>query len=108
MIGWAGIARYGGVGDNLIASSVLRPLREKYGRVEVITQWPHHVIFENNPHVDKLSVHRPNEIPGNPLEAWIHWHRVRAKEYDFFVNLSHTVEVLKAFLPAHPVPTTKR
>ena len=98
--GWAGVARYGGVGDNLIASSVLAPLRKKYGRLEVITQWPHHVIFENNPYIDKLSVHKPGEIPGDTLEAWNRWHRVRGKEYDFFQNLSHTVEVLKAFLPA--------
>lgn len=97
---WACISRYGGVGDNLIASSVLAPLRTKYGRVEVITQWPQHVVFENNPHIDKLSVHKPGDIPGETLEAWARWHRVRAKEYDFFANLSHTVEVLKAFLPA--------
>lgn len=97
---WAAICRYGGVGDNLIAASVLAPLRKKYGRVEVITQKPQHVIFENNPHVDKLSVYSPGDIPGETLEAWSRWHRVRAKEYSFFANLSHTVECLKAFLPA--------
>ncbi len=97
---WAAICRYGGVGDNLIASSVLPALKKKYDYVEVITQWPQHVIFQNNPYIDKLSVHQPGEIPGESLEAWGRWHRIRAKEYEFFANLSHTVECLKALLPA--------
>ena len=97
---WACVARYGGIGDNLIVSSVLAPLRKKYGRIEVITQWPQHVVFENNPHIDKLSVHKPGDVPSETLEAWTRWHRVRSKEYEFFANLSHSVEVLKAFLPA--------
>lgn len=96
---WAAVCRYGGVGDDLIVSSVLKPLREKYGRVEVITQAPQHVVFENNPHVDKLSVHKPGDLPAESLEAWHRWHRIRAKEYAFFQNLSHTVECQMAFLP---------
>ena len=55
--GWAGVCRMGGVGDNLIAASVLRPLKEMGYKVEMITQRPHSVLYENNPFIDKLSVY---------------------------------------------------
>ncbi len=99
MTSWACIARYGGVGDNLIASAVLPALKKRYDRVEVITQVPQSCVFENNPFIDKLSVHRVGEIPGEDLVAWKRWHDVRAKEYAFFANLSHSLETLRAFLP---------
>lgn len=96
---WSCIARYGGCGDNIVASSVLAPLRKKYGHVEMITQRPYHVVFENNPFIDKLSVYDQGAISTDPL-VWKSWHDVRAKEYAFFANLSHSMETLRAFLPA--------
>ncbi len=97
---WACVARYGGVGDNIIVSAVLPALKKKYGHVEVITQTPQHVVFENNPFIDKLEVYEPGDVPGETAEAWKRWHDIRAKGNDFFVNLSHSVETLHAFLPA--------
>ena len=97
---WATVARYGGVGDNLVASSVLPGLRARYDRVEVISQAPQSAVFENNPHVDKLSVYRRDEIPA---QGWQEWHRIRARENGpdgLFVNLSHSMETLLAFVPA--------
>jgi ADP-heptose:LPS heptosyltransferase len=91
-MGWAGLCRYGGVGDNLIVSSVFKAVREKYGRLEVISQAPQSCVFENNPYIDKLSVHRPGEVPGESAEAWARWHAIRAREYDFFAHLSHSVD----------------
>jgi len=93
---WAGIARFGGIGDNLIAAAVLPGLRARYGRVEVITQRPQHVVFENNPFIDKLSVYSPGDIPGGDSDAWQGWFATRAKEYAFFANLSHSCETLRA------------
>jgi ADP-heptose:LPS heptosyltransferase len=101
-MGWACIARYGGIGDNLIASSVLAPLRAKYGHVEVISQSPQSCVFENNPHIDKLSVHKPGDIPCPDLDTWHAWHRIRAKEYDFFEHLSHTCEADLAMMRGQP------
>lgn len=97
---WAGVARFGGIGDNLVASAVLAPLRKKYGRVEVISQLPYSCVFENNPYIDKLSVHKEGEIPGESAEAWHRWHNVRAKEYDFYIHLSHSMESMVALFPA--------
>ena len=94
---WACIVRMGGMGDNLIASSVLPGLKQKYDRVEVITRAPNHVVFENNPHIDKLTVWPENERITDPLE-WARALGRRGAEYDFFAHLSHTCEVSLAFM----------
>ena len=95
--GWAGFLRCGGIGDNLVASSVLPGLKKRFGHVEVITQEPQHVVFENNPYIDKLSVHKPEDIKAEGVADW-NW--IRAKEFEFYVNLSHTMEFTLAFFPA--------
>lgn len=95
---WACIARMGGVGDNLIASSVLPGLRKKYGRVEVITSKPQHVVFQNNPHIDKLSVREQGDPNWGDGHSWQAWFQSRAKEYAFFSNLSHTCETMRCFI----------
>jgi ADP-heptose:LPS heptosyltransferase len=95
--GWAGVSRCGGIGDNLVASSVLPGLKKRFGHVEVITQEPYHVIFENNPFCDKLSVHKEGDIKAEGVADW-NW--IRAKEFEFYVNLSHTMELTLAFFPA--------
>jgi FkbM family methyltransferase len=96
--GWAGIARLGGIGDNLIAASVLRPLKAKGYKIDVITAMPQGVVFENNPFVDKLSIKEPKDIPGG--QGWQDWFRSRGNEYDAFANLSHSCEVSLALVPS--------
>jgi len=88
---WAGIARFGGVGDDLIAASVLRPLKQLGYMVEVISSDKDpSTVFLNNPFIDKLSLKSDGDIPGG--DDWQQWFAKRAKEYDLFVNLSHTCE----------------
>jgi len=93
--GWVCIIRTGGIGDNLIAASVLRPLHAQGYRIEVITQQPQSVLFENNPFIDKLSVRKPGDLPAD-YKAWSEYWRLRAPEYAKLVNLSHSVEHLHA------------
>jgi FkbM family methyltransferase len=94
---WAAIYRAGGVGDNLIAGAVLPGLKQKYDCVEVITGGPMVSVFENNPYIDKLSVQAQTLDPQNWLDFLKAFH-ARADEYDFFANLSHTVEASGALL----------
>jgi ADP-heptose:LPS heptosyltransferase len=91
---WAGIARMGGLGDNLVAASVLRPLKRLGYMTEVITSELAHVVFHNNPHVDKLSVKRDDDIPKGP--DWQKWFVARSREFDLFAHLSHSMEVRHA------------
>ena len=94
---WATICRFGGLGDNLITSSVL-PLLAKDYNIEVISQEPHSAVFENNPHISKLSVRKAGDIAGDGL-AWQKWFVDRAKEVKLLVNLSHSCETMLAFVP---------
>ncbi len=96
---WCGVTRLGSIGDDLIASSVLPLLARDY-HVDMICQKPHHVVFQNNPHISKLTAldegHCP---PGTGLE-WQEWWERKAREYDKFVQLSHSIEIGSAVLPA--------
>jgi ADP-heptose:LPS heptosyltransferase len=94
MKGWAGVARLGGLGDNLVAASVLRPLKRLGYMTEVITSELAHVVFHNNPFLDKLSVKTEKDIPQG--ENWQKWFVSRAKEYEVFAHLSHSMEVRHA------------
>ena len=89
---WAGIARFGSIGDNLIVSSVLPGLKKRYDFVEVISGKPMHVMFENNPYIDKLTVLEEGKPDWGDGHAWQAWFAERAKEYAFFANLSHSCE----------------
>jgi ADP-heptose:LPS heptosyltransferase len=95
--GWAGVARLGGLGDCLIAASVLRPLKRLGYMTEMITSEHGHPIFLNNPFLDKLTVKGPDSEPEG---GWHKWHINRAKEYDIYACLSHSCEVRHALFVA--------
>ena len=88
---WACMARMGGIGDNLIASSVLPGLKARYGHVEVVTREPAHVVFENNPYIDKLTV-LPKDEPVPDMAAWNRNFQVQLSRYDFGIHLSGSCE----------------
>jgi ADP-heptose:LPS heptosyltransferase len=88
--GWACVARFGGIGDNLIVASALRPLKRLGYKVEMLSDHKHGVVYQNNPFIDKLTILPDNHIPHGP--GWGDWFDRRAKEYDQFFHLSHTCE----------------
>jgi len=92
---WMGLARMGGIGDNLIAAAVLPALAEKY-RVDVLTNTNFGCLFENNPYVSKLTQIPDDDIPKDSMPSWQGWFAKRAHEYEYFVNLSHSCETLVA------------
>lgn len=94
--GWAAVARFGGIGDNLMCASPLKLLRDKFGHLEVISSAPQSVVFENNPHIDKLSVIDKSFIPQDHSGNWQNYFVGRAQEYDAFFHLSHSCETLRA------------
>lgn len=95
---WAGICRLGGIGDDLIASSVLPGLKKRFGNVDVLTARPQHVVFENNPYIDKLSVRDAGDPEWGDGASWHKWFQSRAKDYKFFANLSHSCETTGVLL----------
>jgi ADP-heptose:LPS heptosyltransferase len=97
---WACVARLGGIGDNLIAASVLGPLKKQGYMVEVISQLPYSTVFINNPYIDRLTIKEAEDIPGKGNLDWQIWFSKKAKEYAKFGNLSHSCENLIALFPA--------
>lgn len=91
---WACIFRAGGVGDNLVAGSVLRPLKRMGYMTEMMTSGHASDVFLNNPFIDKLTVKQDGEIPGGA--EWHKWFASIMGGYDIFINLSHTMETLHA------------
>lgn len=90
---WACIARYGGLGDNLIAASPLHALKRMGYMTEMLTADPNHVIYFHNPNIDKLTVKRADiDLPKDDLPAWQKWHVSRANESDIFIHASHSCE----------------
>jgi ADP-heptose:LPS heptosyltransferase len=97
--GWVGVSRLGGIGDNLICASPLKLLREKFGRLEMITQEPQGVVYENNPHIDKLSLFDPKSAPNDTGGNYQQYWRGRANEYDAFYHFNHSCETIRALFP---------
>ena len=95
---WACICRLGGVGDNLVASSVMRPLKKLGYMTEMVTSEMASAVFLNNPYIDKLTVRPDGMMPGGP-----DWFAARAPEYDVFVNLSFSMEGLHAVRKNEPL-----
>ena len=93
--GWACVARFGGIGDNLIAASPLRPLKRLGYKIEMLSDHKYGVIYQNNPFIDKLTILPDKHIPQGP--GWAKWFEDRAKEYEQFFHLSHTCEGRHAF-----------
>lgn len=90
---WAAIARFGGIGDNLIAGSPLKALKRLGYMTEVIAGDPNHVVYYHNPYVDKLSIKvTQRDLPQNDLPGWQKWFESRAHEYDVFIHASHSCE----------------
>jgi len=89
---WAAICRFGGIGDNLMAASVLPLLARKYKGVEVYSEAPNAVIFENNPYISKLTLKKMETIPQTSASDVQRYFWDKATEYELFVNLSHSCE----------------
>lgn len=97
---WAAVARFGGIGDNLVAASVLRPLKRMGYMTEVITSPPFNSIFLHNPFMDKLSVKVvERDLPQNDIVAWQKWIESRSREYDVFLHASHSLEGRHSVFP---------
>ncbi|HEY4153515.1 MAG TPA: hypothetical protein VGM38_09360 [Pseudolysinimonas sp.] len=93
---WMGLSRCGGIGDNLMAAALLPALADKY-QVDLLTNdVDATAVFENNPFISKLTKVKDDDIPKDSMPAWQGWFAKRAREYEKFVNLSHSCETLVA------------
>ena len=96
MTKWAGVVRLGGIGDDIIVSSIFPLLAEQGFRIEVFASKPAIVVLENNPFIDKLTAPDQDAMPKGTGADWQRYFDVRAKEFDWFRNLSHSIETMVA------------
>ena len=89
-LGWAGVVRMGAYGDNLVAASVLRPLKALNYKIEVLSKMPGAIVFENNPFIDKLTIR--TDVPETDPISTQNWFRSRAEEYERYINLNLACE----------------
>jgi len=103
--GWATVTRMGAVGDNLMAASVCRPLKRMGYMVEMLTATPNHVVFQHNPHIDKVSVvDADKDMPNDASEAgaieWQLWFEKRSYQSEVFIRLAHSCEMRHCVQPS--------
>lgn len=83
------VVRYGGFGDQIMASNILPELKRQGYHVTFNTTPKGKSILEHDPHIDAWIVQAEDEVPNEQLGE--HWKEM-AKGYDKFVNLSESIE----------------
>jgi len=83
------VVRYGGIGDVIFATPVIRRLKEEGYHVTVNTSENGREMFKGNPHIDQMIFQGMNEIANADLEGY--WAKL-ATRFDRFINLSGTCE----------------
>lgn len=92
---WCLVVRLGGVGDQLMVSSVLPRLKEQGFKIAYMAQHPTHVIQHNNPNVDRFV-----DMPDGIRSAdFVNFFQVQKRTYDRVINFSETIE--KSLLIQH-------
>lgn len=83
------VIRYGGLGDALQATTILRGLKEQGYYVVFMTAPVGYTALKGNPHIDEWYVVDKGQIPDKDLYPF--WEHL-AKRYDKIVNLCESIE----------------
>jgi ADP-heptose:LPS heptosyltransferase len=85
---WVLVVRMGGIGDCLIASSILPALKGQGYKIAFMGKEPKANVLENNPHIDRLILMPDSFEP----ESWFDFFEQQHRLYDRVINLFGTVE----------------
>jgi ADP-heptose:LPS heptosyltransferase/SAM-dependent methyltransferase len=83
------VVRYGGIGDVIFATPVIRRLKEEGYHVTVNTSENGREMFKGNPNIDQMIFQGMNEVANADLEGY--WAKL-ATRFDRFINLSGSCE----------------
>ena len=83
------VIRYGGIGDMLMASSILPGLKAKGFHVTLQCTPSGHDVMEHDPHIDAFWIQDKDQVPNHELQGY--WQAL-AGEFDHIVNLCESVE----------------
>lgn len=102
------VCRFGGFGDQMMASNVLPALKRQGFHITMMTTPKGRDMLKHDPNIDAWIVQDPDQVPNVELgEYWKAW----TKKFDRFVNFSESVEGTYLALPGranHAWPTALR
>lgn len=102
------VIRYGAIGDQLIAASILPGLKRQGYHITYNTTPDAQQILLHNPYIDEWLLQDKDQVPNVQLGAY--WQTI-APRYDKVVNLSESIEGALLTLPGRPqhsMPDTAR
>jgi len=90
------IVRYGAIGDQIIASSILPALKAQGYHVTYNTTPSGQDILRHDPHIDEWVIQATGYVPNEQLGPY--WHAL-SQRYDLFINLCESIEGSLLALP---------
>lgn len=90
------VVRYGAIGDQIIASSVLPQLKKQGYHVTYNTAPQGHDVLLHDPHIDEWVIQAPGYVPNEQLGPY--WQAL-SQRYDLFINLCESMEGSLLALP---------
>ena len=102
------LIRYGAIGDQIMASSVLPLLKRKGYHITYNTTPSGQEIVKHDPHIDDFLIQDKDQVPNLQLGAY--WGQLQER-YDHIVNLCESVEGMLLTLPGrltHAYPDESR
>jgi ADP-heptose:LPS heptosyltransferase/predicted SAM-dependent methyltransferase len=83
------VVRYGAIGDQIVAASILPGLKAKGYHVTYNTTPVSALVIRHDPHIDEFFLQEKDFVPNGELGPY--WHALEER-YDFIVNLCESVE----------------
>lgn len=102
------VCRFGAVGDQIVAASVLPGLKAKGYHVTYLTTPEAQQVVLHDPHIDEWLIQAKDFVPNEQLGPY--WDTIK-RRYDLFINLSESVEGALLQLPGrlqHAYPDAVR
>lgn len=104
------IIRYGAIGDNLLAASILPELKKQGYHITYNTETSRHDLLKNDPHIDEFWLQARDFVPN--LQLGPYWQTMAfEKRYDKIINLCESIEGALLTLPGrlqHDYPDDTR
>lgn len=94
------VIRYGAIGDQIMAASVLPGLKDQGYYITYNTTENAGEVVKNNPNIDEFLFQDRDQVPNMQL---VHYWKALKERYDKVVNLSETVEGSLLYLPGRPM-----
>lgn len=95
------IARLGAFGDTIITTPLVRYLKNQGHEIVYLTSESGMELLANNPHIEKLILHKRDSIPSNKLAEYFKAVG-QANECDKVIDLCESIEINLALSPSMP------